>query len=58
MSRPGGRASAAIRERLVEKLERLKLRFREQDLAAGWSYDEAHDHMVPPGWVRADGGVA
>ena len=30
-----GAVAAANRERLVEKLERLKLRFREEELAAG-----------------------
>lgn len=48
---------AAIRERLVEKLQRMRDRMMPQWLAEGWSYDEAHDHMVPPGWVRADGGA-
>jgi hypothetical protein len=24
-------------------------------LAAGWSYDEAHDRMIPPGWIRVAG---
>lgn len=50
---PPAHEVAAIRERLVRKLERLKLRFREEELAAGWSYDEEHDMTVPPGWVKA-----
>ena len=23
-------------------------------IAQGWSFDEEHDHMVPPGWTKAD----
>ena len=42
----------AVRERLLNKLERLRKREMPAMLAQGWSYDEEHDHMVPPGWVR------
>jgi hypothetical protein len=46
---------AAIREPLVQKLQRLRNQMIPEMIAEGWSYDEAHDHMVPPGWVRTDG---
>ncbi len=50
---------AAIRQRLVDKLQRMKKRDMPEQLAAGWSYDEPRDMMIPPGWVRAapDDGV-
>jgi hypothetical protein len=41
----------AVRERIIQKLKRIKQRDMPDMIAAGWSYDEAHDHMVPPGWV-------
>lgn len=41
-----------IRERLFKKLERLRKREMAKDLERGWSHDESHDCMVPPGWVR------
>ena len=44
---------SAMQERLMNKLNRMRQRDMPDKLAAGWSYDEAHDHMVPPGWVRA-----
>jgi hypothetical protein len=44
-----------LRERIMRKLERLKERDRSAQRAEGWSYDEAHDQMVPPGWFRASG---
>ena len=43
----------AVRERLFNKLERLRKREWPNWLAQGWTYDEEHDHLVPPGWVRA-----
>lgn len=43
-----------VRERIIRKLERLKARDDAKQLAAGWSYDEAHEVMVPPGWVQAN----
>lgn len=45
--------AAGIRERLVQKLQRLRDRMMPEMIAEGWSYDEANDQMVPPGWVRA-----
>ena len=45
----------AMRERLFNKLERLRRREMPRMLEQGWSHDEAHDCMVPPGWVRASG---
>ena len=45
---------AAVRERLVTKLMRLRERERPEMLAQGWSLDERHDCMVPPGWIRAE----
>ena len=44
---------ADIRERLVQKLQRLRRRERPALLAQGWSYDEEYDREIPPGWVRA-----
>lgn len=43
----------AIRERLFNKLERLRKREMPRWIAQGWSLDERHDCMVPPGWIRA-----
>jgi hypothetical protein len=45
----------ALRERLFNKLERLREREMREDLAKGWSYDEEHDQTIPPGWIRAEG---
>lgn len=42
----------ALRERLFKKLMRLRDRQRAELLAQGCSYDESHDAIVPPGWVR------
>lgn len=42
----------ALRERIIRKLRRLRDRDMPDMIAAGWSYDEDYDHMVPPGWVR------
>jgi hypothetical protein len=47
---------AELRERIVRKLQRMKLPDRRELIAKGWSYDEEHDHMAPPGWVRAGAG--
>ena len=44
----------AVRQRLFDKLQRLRKRTRREQLEQGWSYDEAYDEMVPPGWVRAE----
>lgn len=45
----------AMRERLFQKLERLRKREERRMIAEGWTIDEAHDHLVPPGWVRVGG---
>lgn len=42
-----------LREKIIRKLKRLREREKPNWIAQGWSYDEEHDHMVPPGWVRA-----
>jgi hypothetical protein len=42
----------ALREKLVRKIMRLRDRERPRMIAAGWSFDEEYDHMVPPGWSR------
>jgi hypothetical protein len=44
---------AEIRARLVAKLEKLRERMMPEMLAKGWSYDEEHQQMIAPGWVRA-----
>ena len=41
-----------LRERLVQKLRRYRNRAMPDLIAAGWSCDESHDQLVPPGWVR------
>ena len=41
-----------LRARLLHKLERMRERDRPRKLAEGWSRDEDHQMMVPPGWVR------
>lgn len=43
----------AVRERLFDKLQRLRERCMKEDLEKGWSYDEEHNMTIPPGWVRA-----
>jgi hypothetical protein len=45
----------AARERLSNKLQKLRAREMTRMLAEGWTHDEKHDHMIPPGWVRAEG---
>ena len=42
----------AARERIIRRLQRIKAREMPRKLAAGWSYDESHDLMIPPGWVK------
>lgn len=42
-----------IRERIVQKLQRMRRRDRPALLAQGWSYDEEYDREIPPGWIRA-----
>ena len=41
-----------VRERLFNKLERLRKRETARCLAEGWTLDESYDHLVPPGWIR------
>lgn len=41
-----------IRERLFKKLERLRKREMARALSEGWTLDESHDCIVPPGWIR------
>jgi hypothetical protein len=43
----------AVRERLFNKLQRLRERCMKEDVEKGWSYDEEHNMTIPPGWVRA-----
>jgi len=42
----------AIRERLFNKLERLRKREMAKALEGGWTLDESHDCIVPPGWIK------
>ena len=41
-----------VRGRLFNKLERLRKRENDRLLAEGWSLDEEHDHLIPPGCVK------
>jgi hypothetical protein len=41
-----------LRELIIRKLRCLREREMPKWIEQGWSYDEAADHMVPPGWVR------
>lgn len=43
---------AGIREKLVRKLQRIRERERPAKLAAGWTYDESYDLMIPPGYIK------
>ena len=43
---------AELREKLVRKLRRMRDRDMPDMIAEGWSFDEEHDQMVPPGWTR------
>jgi hypothetical protein len=42
-----------LREKLLRKLLRLRDRLRREDVAEGWTIDEEHDCLIPPGWVKA-----
>ena len=42
-----------LRERLLNKIKRLSERTRREQVEEGWTLDEEHDHMVPPGYVKA-----
>jgi len=46
---------AELRERILRKLRRLRDRDMPDMIAEGWTFDEAHDQMVPPGWLRGAG---
>jgi hypothetical protein len=39
-------------ERLLGKLKRMHKRDIVDKQAAGWSYDESYDVLIPPGWVQ------
>jgi hypothetical protein len=41
-----------LRERVFKKIQRLRERDRRDRLAEGWTLDERHDCLVPPGWLR------
>ncbi|HEY6047975.1 MAG TPA: hypothetical protein VIV07_02910 [Sphingomicrobium sp.] len=41
-----------VRERLINRLRRMREWQMPRQLAAGWSYDESYDEMIPPGWVK------
>jgi len=43
---------AELREKLVRKLRRMRDRDMPDMIAKGWSFDEEHEQMVPPGWAR------
>jgi hypothetical protein len=42
----------ALRDRVLLKLERLAQRRIAEKIEAGWQFDEEHDALAPPGWVR------
>ena len=52
----GARDMEGVRSRLEATLNRVMQRVRREQLEAGWTYDESHDLMIPPGWVRAEPG--
>ena len=41
-----------VYDRLLGKLKRIRERDRGEQLAAGWTYDESFDVMIPPGYVQ------
>ena len=44
----------AVRERIIEKLARLREREERDREEQGWLRDPDHDgHWIPPGWARA-----
>lgn len=45
-------AAAELREQVLNKVERLAKRRRQEKLDQGWLLDEDHDQLIPPGWVR------
>ena len=48
----GEEESEELREQLVQRLLALRRRERSRLLAEGWTYDEAHDRDIPPGWGK------
>jgi len=46
---------AELRERILRKLRRLRDRDMPDMISESWTFDEAHDRMVPPGWLRGAG---
>lgn len=49
---PSEEDAAALREKIVRKLQRLRERDRPDKLADGWTYDESYDLDIPPGYVK------
>ncbi|MES2002721.1 MAG: hypothetical protein V4444_10485 [Pseudomonadota bacterium] len=43
-----------LRQRLLDKLQRLREREMPARFAEGWSLDKDHDQMIPPGWRRIE----
>lgn len=41
-----------LKEGIFAKLMRLRERDQRDQLAAGWTYDESYDLMIPPGYVQ------
>jgi len=52
----GARDMEGVRGRLEAAFNRVIQHRRREQLDAGWTYDESHDLMIPPGWVRAEPG--
>jgi hypothetical protein len=48
----GGDDIEAVRKRLLKKFERLRKREMARALDEGWTLDESHDCIVPPGWIK------
>ena len=42
-----------VEGRVLRKLERLHERREAERIEQGWQRDEAHNWLVPPGWVKA-----
>lgn len=52
---PPAEEMAAIRERVLAKIDRLAELHRAERLDAGWQEDERfEDALVPPGWARVE----
>lgn len=41
-----------IRERIINKIRRMRERDMPDMIAQGWSYDESYEQMIPPGWIK------